>query len=614
MKTKFFILIGSVFLMFNCLKSADFKEEDFMAGIFLKDAFGPNWGDNYGDGTLEALKNTGCRWIGIHYFWSYSSTSTPRIESPYESEGYSSHQEKVEDFKEMILKCINRDYKVFIVPSVNFGIMLNGINASAETDLNNGLYSVHTSTWYNNWFYYWKNFLLDVCEIAKDTGVELVATGFHVPYTAEDNRDGYDTTSKWKEMISELRAEYPDIKFTFLADTNGIESSDVSKFKFWDSLDYITLFMSGGVEHYAGTGTLTVTDIKKALFSMYDKIDIVNQSVLYNKKVIIIPSYSSSEYCFNGTWFEEFDPQPDVEKNLDAQKNFYDAFFQSLSTSTWIKGVFPWGYWWKDTDYNNYSGDDSFDKGPSIRGKPAEEVVYSYYSKLSEKKVISSTESVNIVLTPKTGNIKIKISSGTFSESVEINISTVSTSYLSDEYSSGKVNILPVGVDINLSTETALNKPVRITLSYTDDNLNFIKDESSLKLARYDTSEEKWIILESTAYSDSNLVKGKTTHMSVFGIVEPVEEVVTLDDIYAYKNPFNPSDGNLIVKNVKVNDIVEVYNINGELIKDIIPTFSDGSVIWDGKNAGGKDVSNGIYFILILREDNKRILKIALLE
>ena len=173
---------------------------------------------------------------------------------------------------------------------------------------------------------------------------------------------------------------------------------------------------------------------------------------------------------------------------------------------------------------------------------------------------------------------------------------------------------MPVGVDINLSTETALNKPVRITLSYTDDNLNFIKDESSLKLARYDTSEEKWIILESTAYSDSNLVKGKTTHMSVFGIVEPVEEVVTLDDIYAYKNPFNPSDGKHIVKNVKVNDIVEVYNINGELIKDIIPTFSDGSVIWDGKNAGGKDVSNGIYFILILREDNKRILKIALLE
>ena len=58
----------------------DFSDENFISGVFLKDAWGPGWGEDYGDGTLDAVKNSGNKWIGLHYFWSYSSTSTPVIE------------------------------------------------------------------------------------------------------------------------------------------------------------------------------------------------------------------------------------------------------------------------------------------------------------------------------------------------------------------------------------------------------------------------------------------------------------------------------------------------------------------------------------------------------
>ncbi len=185
----------------------DFSDENFISGVFLKDAWGPLWGETYGDGTLDAVKNSGNKWIGLHYFWSYSSTSTPVIESSWESDNYSSKAQKVAEFEAMIKKCKDRGYKVFIVPSINFGNILHGISGE-EAVLNDCIYDVHNSTWYDNWFSGWENFMTEMGGIAERTGADLLSMGFHVGYAAEDFRDGYDTTAAWRTLISNVKSVY----------------------------------------------------------------------------------------------------------------------------------------------------------------------------------------------------------------------------------------------------------------------------------------------------------------------------------------------------------------------------------------------------------------------
>jgi len=492
----------------------DFSDENFISGVFLKDAWGPLWGETYGDGTLDAVKNSGNKWIGLHYFWSYSSTSTPVIESSWESDNFSSKAQKVAEFEAMIKKCKDRGYKVFIVPSINFGNILHGISGE-EAVLNDCIYDVHNSTWYDNWFSGWENFMMEMGGIADRTGADLLSMGFHVGYAAEDGRDGYATTAAWRNLISNIRSAYPDLELTLLADSNGIESDNVSFCKFWDEFDYISVHLSGGVEHYAGTGTLTVPQIKDALNSMYSCVDLAGQSASSGKKVILVTAYSSSEFCFNGTWFEEFEPQPSISQDLTAQQNFYEAFFQSLSTHTWIAGTFPWGYWWKGTDYNENPGDAAFEKGPSHRGKPSEATIYSYYSKLTETLSVSTANFTSIKLIDGFNSVEVEIDTGTFDETVNIVVSTQSIIGFSSDYSSGTVNIVPSGLVITKTGSGQPSLPVSITISYSDSDLSDIASESALKLARYNAFG-KWVILSSTAYPALNKVAGLTDHFSVF--------------------------------------------------------------------------------------------------
>ncbi len=61
-------------------------------------------------------------------------------------------------------------------------------------------------------------------------------------------------------------------------------------------------------------------------------------------------------------------------------------------------------------------------------------------------------------------------------------------------------------------------------------------------------------------------------------------------------NPYNPSTGNLTIKNFPDNSVIniKIYNLEGNLVREI--DGSGTSVIWDGKNENGSTVASGIYF------------------
>jgi hypothetical protein len=81
---------------------------------------------------------------------------------------------------------------------------------------------------------------------------------------------------------------------------------------------------------------------------------------------------------------------------------------------------------------------------------------------------------------------------------------------------------------------------------------------------------------------------------------------VTLDQ--NFPNPFNPTTEISFALKEAGFVSLRVYSITGQLVKTITSgEFESGehSVIWDGRNSEGRDVSSGIYFC-VLSTDNGR--------
>ncbi|MBC8526875.1 MAG: T9SS type A sorting domain-containing protein [Candidatus Cloacimonetes bacterium] len=91
-------------------------------------------------------------------------------------------------------------------------------------------------------------------------------------------------------------------------------------------------------------------------------------------------------------------------------------------------------------------------------------------------------------------------------------------------------------------------------------------------------------------------------------------------DLSCYPNPFN-SDINILctLKEPSKKIQLSIYNIKGQLVKELFSKqrLEKGkySVLWNGKNSKNLQVSSGLYFI-ILKKDNriiqtKKIIKIG---
>jgi len=73
-----------------------------------------------------------------------------------------------------------------------------------------------------------------------------------------------------------------------------------------------------------------------------------------------------------------------------------------------------------------------------------------------------------------------------------------------------------------------------------------------------------------------------------------------------YPNPFNPTTTIEYELPEKSNVTIKIFNINGELVKEILNTNQDEGVhqvTWDGTNQKSKLVASGIYLYLV-KSDN----------
>ncbi len=96
--------------------------------------------------------------------------------------------------------------------------------------------------------------------------------------------------------------------------------------------------------------------------------------------------------------------------------------------------------------------------------------------------------------------------------------------------------------------------------------------------------------------------------LSVLKISPP--KITSPDSIYIYPNPFYGENKRIVFKNIPSNAKILIYSISGKLIKKINPPSPDvREVVWFPHS-----LSSGIYIIVVISPQFKKVLKLTVLE
>ncbi len=84
-----------------------------------------------------------------------------------------------------------------------------------------------------------------------------------------------------------------------------------------------------------------------------------------------------------------------------------------------------------------------------------------------------------------------------------------------------------------------------------------------------------------------------------------------------YPNPFNPTTVIEYALPKPSEVTIRIYNILGQKVRDLLDEHQDAgykSVLWDGKDNSGNEVSSGVYFYRIQAKDFIKCKKMTLLK
>lgn len=197
-----------------------------------------------------------------------------------------------------------------------------------------------------NWFASYTDFQTHYARIAQEMGVEMHITGCEMVQTEH-------RANEWRRLIEDVRQEY---KGLVSYNTDKYQEEHVS---WWDAVDVIS-----------SSGYYPIHDWENQL----DRIEKVVQK--FQKPFLFAEAGCMSVKDSNlvpNNW--------EVQGNADAegQADWYRAMFEACLKRDWVKG---WAMWFWGNRL--YPESDAFSrKDYEIYAKPAEQVIFEYYQRLS---------------------------------------------------------------------------------------------------------------------------------------------------------------------------------------------------------------------------------------
>lgn len=167
--------------------------------------------------------------------------------------------------------------------------------------------------------------------------------------------------------------------------------------------------------------------------------------------------------------------------------------------------------------------------------------------------------------------------------------------------------------------------PLKLEASYKDTDQDGILDgsnpmifEQKLK-AYYLDSDNTWKLVEDqeqdTTLNTITLYISRTGTFAFIGTINFSEDA---HHVRVYPNPYKPGStgtfnaSGITFDKLTVDATIKIYNLTGELIRELKETDTDGMITWDAKNAHGVDTVSGVYIAHIKGNNDEKLYKFAI--
>lgn len=210
----------------------------------------------------------------------------------------------------------------------------------------------------------YERFILHFATLARDAHVDALCIGNELRRTAKDH-------ARWRVMIANIRSVYKGPL------TYGANFDEVFDVPFWDALDWI------GVSGYFPLVDAKTPD-RASLVRAWQPIAQKLEALSRKTKRPVLFTEIGYRSCDGAAW-RQWEIPRDAPLNLDAQRNAYEAFFETMWPRAWVIGAYPWKWY----SYPNHSSATNNDY--EIEHKPAADVIRRAYTSHATSASSSST-------------------------------------------------------------------------------------------------------------------------------------------------------------------------------------------------------------------------------
>ena len=211
---------------------------------------------------------------------------------------------------------------------------------------------------WQRWETTYTDYILSLADVANATNADMFCVGTEFRQTTKQR------PAFWKRLIQQVRSRYAG-PLTYAANWDEYEY-----ISFWPLLDYV------GVDAYfplSETQTPSVAELMAAWQKPSKRLQAFAQK---HRKPILFAEYgyrsvdrtAGKQWELPDSWHET------APANMTAQKNAYEALYQTFWQQPWFAGGFLWKWY---PDYTTAGGPQNDDYTP--QRKPAEAIIRQWY-------------------------------------------------------------------------------------------------------------------------------------------------------------------------------------------------------------------------------------------
>lgn len=287
---------------------------------------------------LEHLKSLGVDWVAVVVTWYQPELSSTAITpDPERSPEDADLVQLLRTLQQLRLQTLLRP-----MVDVTDGHWRGEIAFSSEAD-------------WEAWFTSYEAYLTHYAELARREGVDLFSVGVELEGSVQRERP-------WRELISGIRRVFRG-PLTYSANWDGF-----AQVPFWDALDYV------GIDAYfelsLDPNSPPTPDTLIAAWDPWARR--MDEFAARVDRPILFTEIGARSV--EGAARRPWDWRREAPISLQEQADYYEATFRVFWGRPWLAGLYWWT--WLPNPEQGGPGDDSY----SPRGKPAEEILKSWYT------------------------------------------------------------------------------------------------------------------------------------------------------------------------------------------------------------------------------------------